>query len=46
MRTCGARYKQEIARRVKAVRERHGLPSGPVEYRPEADDDPLQLSLF
>lgn len=39
-------YKLEIARRVKAVRERHCWPSGPVEYRPEVDDDPLQASLF
>ena len=37
-------YKEQLARRIKAIRERHGLGTGPVEYRPEAE--PEQLNLF
>ncbi len=31
----GRDYKDGLAARVRAIRERHGLTSGPVEYRPE-----------
>jgi hypothetical protein len=37
-------YKEQLARRIKAIRERYGLGTGPVEYRPEAE--PEQLNLF
>jgi DNA repair photolyase len=42
----GAQYKEELRRRVAAIRERHGLGSTLVEYKPELADEPEQLSLF
>jgi hypothetical protein len=31
----GKGYKDELRERVRRIRERYGLQSGPVEYRPE-----------
>ncbi len=37
-------YKEQLARRIKAIRERYSFGAAPVEYRPEAE--PEQLDLF
>lgn len=42
----GGRYKEELRRSVRAIRERHGLGSEPVEYQPELAGEAVQLSLF
>jgi len=39
-------YKRDLAERVRRTRERYGLESRPVEYRPELADDPDQGVLF
>lgn len=41
----GAAYKKTVAARVCRVRDRHGLASGPVEYKPEVWI-PEQTELF
>lgn len=38
-------YRETLRRRIQAIRERHGLRSAPVDYRPELEA-PAQLSLF
>lgn len=42
----GGRYKEDLRRRVQAIRERHGLASAPVDYKPELAEETVQLSLF
>jgi DNA repair photolyase len=42
----GGRYKEDLRRRIRAVRERHGLASAPVEYKPELAEEAVQLPLF
>jgi DNA repair photolyase len=39
-------YKDALAERVKRVRERYGLASGMIEYRPELWAEEEQLDLF
>jgi DNA repair photolyase len=39
-------YKADLAERVRRVRERYGLESRPIEYRPELADEPEQGFLF
>jgi DNA repair photolyase len=39
-------YKRELGERVQRVRERYGLTSRPVEYRPELAAEPEQGFLF
>lgn len=39
-------YAEEIKRRVRAVRARHGLRDSPIEYAPAADEPDPQGSLF
>ncbi len=41
----GREYKEQLAARVAAIRERHGLASGPIEYKPELPA-PEQGELF
>ncbi len=41
----GNPYKEDLRRRVQAIRERHGLALGPVAYRPELCDEE-QPTLF
>jgi len=42
----GNGYKESLRARVRAVRDRYGLDSGPVEYRPELWQDQEQPTLF
>ncbi|HWQ54956.1 MAG TPA: radical SAM protein [Bryobacteraceae bacterium] len=42
----GGRYKEDLRRRIRAIRERHGLASAPVDYKPELADEAVQLTLF
>jgi DNA repair photolyase len=42
----GREYKDMLAERVRRIRERHGLASGVIEYRPELWDGPEQGELF
>jgi DNA repair photolyase len=39
-------YKQEVAERVRRIRERHGLAASPVEYQPELWEGEEQAELF
>lgn len=41
----GGAYKEMLRRRIHAVRERHGLASAPIDYRPELEAEE-QLPLF
>ncbi|MEX2264483.1 MAG: radical SAM protein [Bryobacteraceae bacterium] len=40
------RYTERLRERIRAVRERHGLRSGPVNYRPELWEGEAQGKLF
>jgi DNA repair photolyase len=42
----GSAYKEALRRRVEAVRARHGLASGPIDYRPEMWEEDEQPTLF
>ena len=42
----GRDYKDELRKRVQRVRERHGLASAPVDYKPELWEQNEQLTLF
>ena len=42
----GAGYKEMLRARVRKVRDRYGLDSGPVEYRPELWEGEEQGTLF
>jgi len=42
----GKPYKDALAERVRRIRERYGLASGPIEYKPEVWDVPEQGELF
>ncbi len=42
----GAKYKASLRARIHRIRERYGLGSGPVEYRPELWQDEEQPTLF
>jgi len=42
----GGEYKQALRERVARIRERHGLASAPVEYRPELWEGEEQGELF
>jgi len=42
----GAGYKEALRARVRAVRDRYGLDSGPMEYRPELWEGEEQATLF
>ena len=42
----GPRYRSELRERVARIRERHGLASAPVEYRPELWEGEEQGQLF
>jgi DNA repair photolyase len=42
----GKAYKDALAARVRRVRERYGLASGMIEYRPELWDGEEQRELF
>ena len=42
----GADYKERLRGRVQKIREKYGLASAPVEYRPELWEDDKQLALF
>ncbi len=42
----GAGYKENLRERVRLIRERHGLGSAPVEYRPELWEGEEQGTLF
>lgn len=42
----GSEYKDSLRERIKAIRERNGLASAPVEYRPELWEEDEQLQLF
>ena len=42
----GADYKDRLRGRVQKIREKYGLASAPVEYRPELWEDDKQLALF
>jgi DNA repair photolyase len=42
----GPGYKAELRERVARIRERHGLASAPVEYRPELWEGEEQGTLF
>ncbi len=42
----GGRYKEDLRRRLHAIRERYGLASAPLDYKPELADEGAQLSLF
>jgi len=42
----GGAYKEELRERVARIRERHGLASAPVEYRPELWEGEEQGTLF
>lgn len=42
----GADYKERLRGRVQKIREKYGLASAPVEYRPELWEDDKQLTLF
>ena len=39
-------YKDGLRERVQRIRDRHGLASGVIEYRPELLDGPEQGELF
>lgn len=41
----GGKYKEELRRRIQAIRARHGLAAAPVAYQPELAQ-PAQLPLF
>jgi hypothetical protein len=42
----GPAYKAQLRERVARIRERHGLASAPVEYRPELWEGEEQGALF
>jgi len=42
----GADYKERLRGRVQRIREKYGLASAPVEYKPELWEDDRQLALF
>ena len=42
----GAGYKQMLRARIQKIRDRYGLGSGPIEYRPELWDGEEQATLF
>jgi DNA repair photolyase len=42
----GADYKDRLRARVQKIREKYGLASAPVEYKPELWEDDKQLALF
>jgi DNA repair photolyase len=42
----GSDYKERLRTRVQKIREKYGLASAPVEYRPELWEDDKQLALF
>jgi DNA repair photolyase len=42
----GREYKDALSERVRRVRERYGLASGVIEYRPELWEGPEQGELF
>jgi DNA repair photolyase len=42
----GREYKAQLSERIKGIRERHGLRSAPVEYRPELWEGEPQADLF
>jgi DNA repair photolyase len=42
----GSGYKELLRTRVRTIRDRYGLNSGPVEYRPELWEDEEQPTLF
>jgi DNA repair photolyase len=42
----GADYKDRLRARVERIREKYGLASAPVEYKPELWEDDRQLALF
>jgi DNA repair photolyase len=42
----GQDYKDRLHARVQKIREKYGLASAPVEYRPELWEDDKQLALF
>jgi DNA repair photolyase len=42
----GREYKEALSARVERIRERYGLASGVIEYRPELWDGPEQGELF
>jgi DNA repair photolyase len=42
----GADYKERLRGRVQKIREKYGLASAPVEYRPELWEDDKQPTLF
>jgi DNA repair photolyase len=42
----GPEYKERIRKRVQAIRDRYGLASAPIEYRPELWDGEEQGLLF
>jgi DNA repair photolyase len=39
-------YKEELRARVERIRERYGLVSGPIDYRPEIWTQEEQMTLF
>jgi DNA repair photolyase len=42
----GGKYKEDLRRRIQAVRARYGLAAAPVDYLPAAAADAGQMSLF
>jgi DNA repair photolyase len=42
----GGDYKERLRGRVQKIREKYGLASAPVEYKPELWEDDNQLTLF
>ena len=42
----GGKYKQDLRRRIEAVRSRHRLAGAPIDYRPELAGESAQFSLF
>ena len=42
----GRTYKDALSEKVRRIRERHGLASGAIEYRPELWVGDEQMALF
>ena len=42
----GPEYKNDLADRIRRIRDRYGLDARPAEYRPELAEDPEQGVLF
>ena len=42
----GREYKDALRVRIQRIRDRYGLNSGPIEYRPELWEDQEQATLF